>query len=100
MLIESLQIKAFRGIKNELNLDLSARLTLIYAPNGTGKTSICDATEWLLTGEVHRLASAARLVLAAIPAAHRGAVLGQPADPRVRAPAAGLGARLCTGDDA
>lgn len=25
-------------------------LTLIYAPNGTGKTTLCEAVEWLLTG--------------------------------------------------
>ena len=56
MLIDALRISAFRGIRTELPLDLTARLTLLHAPNGTGKTSVCDAAEWGLSGEVHRLA--------------------------------------------
>ena len=55
MLLDSLKVHAFRGITNELPLDLRARLTLIHAPNGVGKTSLCDALEWLFTGEVERL---------------------------------------------
>lgn len=58
MLIETVRISAFRGIRTELSLDLSARLTLLHAPNGTGKTSVCDAVEWVLSGRVSRLASA------------------------------------------
>lgn len=58
MLIEALRISAFRGIKTELPINLSAPLTLLYAPNGTGKTSVCDAIEWVLSGKVHRLAAA------------------------------------------
>lgn len=57
MLINQLNIQRFRGISGTLQLDLSAPLTVIYAPNGTGKTSICDAVEWLLCGSVGRLSS-------------------------------------------
>lgn len=57
MLIDKLNIQRFRGISGTLNLDLSSPLTVIYAPNGTGKTSICDAVEWLLCGSVGRLSS-------------------------------------------
>lgn len=60
MLIDALRISAFRGIRTELPLDFSARLTLLHAPNGTGKTSVCDAVEWVLSGGVNRLASALR----------------------------------------
>ncbi len=60
MLIDSIDISAFRGIRENLPLDLTARITLLHAPNGTGKTSVCDATEWLLTGVVSRLATALR----------------------------------------
>ncbi len=28
---------------------------MVYAPNGTGKTTFCEAIEWLLTGQVERL---------------------------------------------
>jgi len=58
MLIDALRISAFRGIRTELPLNCSARLTLLHAPNGTGKTSVCDAVEWALSGQVNRLASA------------------------------------------
>jgi DNA repair protein SbcC/Rad50 len=57
MLIEKLSIRAFRGI-GPIELDLSRRISVIYAPNGTGKTSLCDSVEWLLTGEVARLRDA------------------------------------------
>lgn len=53
--LRSLSIQAFRGVSTNITLDLSAPITLIYAPNGVGKTSICDAAEWLLTGTVKRL---------------------------------------------
>lgn len=55
MLIDQLNIQKFRGISDHLSLDLTAPLTVIYAPNGTGKTSICDALEWLLCGSIGRL---------------------------------------------
>lgn len=57
MLIDKLNIQKFRGILGSISLDLSAPLTVIYAANGTGKTSICDALEWLLCGSIGRLKS-------------------------------------------
>ncbi len=57
MLIDNLKIKGFRGISDSVELDLTAPLTVIYAPNGTGKTSICDGVEWLLCGAISRLFS-------------------------------------------
>lgn len=53
--MERLRLAAFRGVPGELQLDFSSPLTLIYAPNGTGKSSVIDAAEWLLTGEVKRV---------------------------------------------
>jgi exonuclease SbcC len=58
MLIDQLTTRAFRGITHELKLDLTARVTLIHAPNGTGKSSLCDSVEWLLTGEIFRFREA------------------------------------------
>ena len=55
MLIDNLNIQCFRGISDSLSLDFTAHLTVLYAPNGTGKTSICDAVEWVLCGGVGRL---------------------------------------------
>lgn len=51
-IIEHLDIENFRGIPGVLSLDLSAPLTVIYAANGSGKSSVCQAVEWLLTGRV------------------------------------------------
>jgi exonuclease SbcC len=55
MLVDHLQVEAFRGIRHPVAVDFTAPLTLLYAPNGTGKTTLCDALEWLLTGRVERL---------------------------------------------
>ncbi|MFT6319088.1 MAG: exonuclease SbcC [Granulosicoccus sp.] len=57
MLINTLIIQRFRGIPSRVEIDLSSPLTVIYAPNGTGKTSICDAVEWMLCGNISRLES-------------------------------------------
>lgn len=53
IVIRKLGIRSFRGIQARLDLDFTGRLTVLLAPNGTGKTSICNAVEWLLTGGVH-----------------------------------------------
>ena len=54
MLIDSINIEAFKGIKNELMLDLSRSITVIYSQNGVGKTTIYDAVCWLLSGKITR----------------------------------------------
>lgn len=53
--IDHIHIEGFRGIAGGLDLDLTAPVTLIFAPNGTGKTTICEAIEWLVTAQVDRL---------------------------------------------
>lgn len=53
--LSSLSVAHFRGINDSVKFDFSAPLTLVFAPNGTGKTTMCEATEWLLTGQVERL---------------------------------------------
>lgn len=52
--IKTLSIRNFRGIR-KLDLDLDCDLVAIYGRNGTGKTSIIDAIEWSLLGDVERL---------------------------------------------
>lgn len=52
--IKSLSIREFRGIR-KLDLDFDCDLVAIYGRNGSGKTSIIDAIEWSLLGEVERL---------------------------------------------
>src|SRR5690242_65154 len=47
--LDSVRITGIMGIPGELPLDLTAPLTLIYAPNGTGKTSTWTAVKALMT---------------------------------------------------
>lgn len=54
----SVRIQNFRGIPGELLVPLDAPLTVIHAANGTGKSTICYALEWLVTGKVDDLNSA------------------------------------------
>jgi hypothetical protein len=48
MKIKSLTIQGFRGFNEERTIDLNDNLTIIYAPNSYGKTSVSEALEWLL----------------------------------------------------
>lgn len=51
----SVTISNFRGVPGVLEVPLEAPLTVIHAANGTGKSTICHALEWLLTGKVEDL---------------------------------------------
>jgi hypothetical protein len=48
--IKDITIQGFRGFNEERTIDFHDYLTLICAPNSYGKTSICEAFEWLLYG--------------------------------------------------
>lgn len=51
----SVEIRNFRGVPDTLYIPLDAPLTIIHAANGTGKSTICYALEWLLTSKVDDL---------------------------------------------
>lgn len=51
----SVEIRNFRGVPEALKIPLDAPLTIIHAANGTGKSTICYALEWLLTNKVNDL---------------------------------------------
>nr|WP_315492819.1 AAA family ATPase [uncultured Pseudomonas sp.] len=51
----SVEIRNFRGVPDFLQIPLNAPLTIIHAANGTGKSTICYALEWLLTNKVDDL---------------------------------------------
>ena len=55
--INSISIKGFRGIRNQIELPLSEKSGLLYGDNGTGKSSIADAIEWFYKDDVEHLAS-------------------------------------------
>jgi recombinational DNA repair ATPase RecF len=55
--IESLQVSHFRGIK-DLKLNLGKSRFGVFGPNGTGKSGVVDAIEFVLTGSITRLTGA------------------------------------------
>lgn len=50
MRVKNLTVKGFRGFNEKRSIDFHPDLTLIYAPNSYGKTSISESFEWLLYG--------------------------------------------------
>ena len=54
MKIESIGISGFRGFNENRLIEFHPLLTLIYAPNSYGKTSISEALEWLLYSETSK----------------------------------------------
>jgi hypothetical protein len=57
--VKSIRIRALRGILPESTLDLTRNgkpvSTVVYGANGTGKSSITDAWEWLYSGKIDHL---------------------------------------------
>ncbi len=66
----SMEVQNFRVYKGrkkfaftaEREVQVPASLVMIYAPNGMGKTSVCDAIEWSLTGSIQRLSDMEKLI--------------------------------------
>lgn len=50
--LKSLSVGPFRGFAKREDFDLASQLVLIYGPNGTGKSSFCEALEFGLLGNV------------------------------------------------
>jgi recombinational DNA repair ATPase RecF len=62
MRILSLHIKNIRGIKN-ITISPNGQNVVVYGPNGTGKSAIVDAIDFLLTGKISRLTGEGSKVL-------------------------------------
>ena len=58
MKIEKLFIKNFKNIKTSRIIDFEKNISLFVGPNGFGKTTIFDAIEILLTGDISRVCNA------------------------------------------
>ncbi|HBQ86729.1 MAG TPA: chromosome segregation protein SMC [Syntrophomonas sp.] len=50
--IKSFSVGPFRGFAKQEDFDLASQFVLIYGPNGTGKSSFCEALEYSLLGNV------------------------------------------------
>lgn len=57
MRLKSLSICGFRGFNDPQTLDLSDPMVIFEGPNGSGKTSIGEAMEWLLYGRTLKRAN-------------------------------------------
>ena len=53
--LKRLTIDSFRGIRDEVEFDLDATTVILSGPNGTGKTSVFDALQWVMLGKIPRL---------------------------------------------
>lgn len=54
MRLAALRIAGFRGVKEEISLLCPGAFAVITGRNGTGKSTICDAIEYALTGSLRR----------------------------------------------
>ncbi|MBW8190946.1 AAA family ATPase [Neiella marina] len=50
--LKTMTVGPFRGFAQQEEFDLNSRLVLVYGPNGTGKSSFCEALEYALLGNV------------------------------------------------
>lgn len=53
--LKTLSVEDFRSIRGPVSVSLDAPVVLIHGPNGTGKTSLLSAIEFVLTGAVPSL---------------------------------------------
>lgn len=56
MRILELEIENVRGIRKKITLTPKGDNAVIYGPNGTGKSAVVDAVDFLFTGDISRLA--------------------------------------------
>src|SRR5262245_15678059 len=55
MKVKHLEVSGFRGFAETQAFDMSADAVIIVGANGLGKTSLCDAIQWALTGKLSRI---------------------------------------------
>lgn len=53
--IKKIEVENFRAYKEKVSLTLDNQFVLLSGENGFGKTSLIDAIEWCLTGNIRRL---------------------------------------------
>ena len=62
--LSSIKVQNFRGFSTEHTLEFKNPYTFVYGPNGTGKSSLCEALEYGLLGSINE-AEAKRIDVAA-----------------------------------
>lgn len=56
MRLKQIELSGFRGFKNKTTVPFARGFTIITGRNGSGKSSICDALEYVLTRRLSRFA--------------------------------------------
>lgn len=51
--LTSLTVQHFRGFSDKYTFEFKNPYTFVYGPNGTGKSSLCEALEYALLGSIH-----------------------------------------------
>lgn len=54
MRLNSLTVCGFRGFREKLKVDFASGFTIISGRNGVGKSTICDAVEYAITGRIEK----------------------------------------------
>jgi DNA repair exonuclease SbcCD ATPase subunit len=57
--LASISVVNFRGFARRQTIDLNADIIVVWGANGTGKTSLLDAFQWLILGDLPRLRATA-----------------------------------------
>lgn len=62
MKLASVEVCGFRGFRDRLHIDFGAGFTILTGRNGVGKSTLCDAVEFALTGKIdkYRVETSAR----------------------------------------
>ncbi len=55
--LEAVNIKGFRAYREQQSFTIGTDVTVLYGPNGFGKTSFFDAIDFAVTGEIGRIRS-------------------------------------------
>lgn len=65
MRIEFIELCGFRGFRNKIRLDVAPGFAVISGRNGVGKSTLCDAVEFAITGSIdkYRIDKAAKETL-------------------------------------
>jgi chromosome segregation protein len=54
MKLKLLDLEGFRGFRHRVSVPIASGFTIISGRNGSGKSSICDAIEYVISGSLSR----------------------------------------------
>lgn len=52
MKLDFIEVSGFRGFRDKVRIEFGGGFTVISGRNGVGKSAICDAIEFALTGQI------------------------------------------------